>query len=381
MHRKLVEDAAYELNSDPGQTHLIDVLTAIRAGVWGFQNNRSSGASRIGDTPLARFTLELHGISHTIYTKLEGQNAFGSIKDRVAWGLLMDGAKRGAVTPNSTIVEASSGNLGIALASLGEELGLSIVIVGGSNMRPYARSIIERRGAKLLIASPASEQSDHAARIELAASHAQNIGGVFLNQYVNPANPATHEEWTAPECFKHVLPYDAVFVTASSGGTFGGFSKYIREHQPSTKLIVVKSYNSNAIRPSDDRIGRLQIPGFGSTCRVAFATDEIAADIVRLSNSEVAASYLALRNQGNINVGLSSAGVIFGAISWLAKQQSPHSILCVCPDKALHYEEEFAETVSSTNNYPDIHNYSHEMTSTIARMTPEPAVFHEEQST
>jgi cysteine synthase len=175
----------------------------------------------IGNTPLTRSSLTVNGLAHEIYLKEERLNAFGSIKDRVAWYILSrlveePGAARAAASAG--IIDASSGNYGYALASIGRAQGLKVTIISSASISRFNAEGIRRAGGELVIAEPQAGESSNHARMRVAGERAARGGQLFLDQYRNQLNPQCHARWTAPEVLESER-LDAVFVAASSGGT------------------------------------------------------------------------------------------------------------------------------------------------------------------
>ena len=296
--------------------------------------------SESGNTPLTPFALTLNGLRHELLVKEERCNAFGSVKDRVAWYILSQTiAKKG---PVEAVVDASSGNYGYALACICQQMGIAATIVSSSSISAYNAAGIRQAGARLVIAEPAPGECANAARMRVAGEIAAAEGLTFLNQYANFMNPASHENWTAPEVFAEG-PFDACFVTSSSGGTARGFTDYLQDHQDDAgHLILVEPPASGAFVPPCEEAAsaKLQVPGYGSKRRSSFAEVDPEPEMLRVDEAAVLATFTLLHERELVKVGLSSAGVLTGAVTWLAEQTEPMRVVCVCADGEERYLEE-----------------------------------------
>lgn len=294
----------------------------------------------IGNTPLTPFALTLNGVRHELLVKEERCNAFGSVKDRVAWYIL---SRTIAETgPVSAVVDASSGNYGYALACICQKLGIAATIVSSASISAYNAAGIRQAGARLVIAEPAPGECANAARMRVAGEIAAAEGLTFLNQYANFMNPASHEHWTAPEVFAEG-PFDACFVTSSSGGTARGFTDYLQDHEDEAgHLILVEPAASGAFvpPPKEAASAKLQVPGYGSKRRSSFAEVAPEPEMLRVDEAAVLATFTLLHERELVKVGLSSAGVLTGAMTWLGEQSEPKRVVCVCADGEERYLEE-----------------------------------------
>lgn len=291
----------------------------------------------IGNTPLTPFSVMLNGLLHELFLKEERCNAFGSVKDRVAWYILSQTiAEKGGV---ESVVDASSGNYGYALASICNQMNIAATIVSSPSISRYNAEGIERAGARLLIAEPAPGECANTARMRIAGEISAREGQTFLNQYESFLNPASHEHWTAPEVFA-AGPFDACFVTSSSGGTARGFSDYLATRQTGTELVLVEPAASSAfLAPACDD-GKLKVPGYGSQRRSSFAGMQPDPSMVRIDEAAVLAAFSLLEARHLTQIGLSSVGVLVGALEWLSRQTEPKRVVCVCADGDERYLSE-----------------------------------------
>ena len=291
----------------------------------------------IGNTPLTSFSIRLNGIEHTLCLKEERCNAFGSVKDRVAWYILARTMEEAG--PVSAVVDASSGNYGYALASICQKMGIGATIVSSPSISAFNAEGIRRAGGRLVIAEPALGECANSARMRVAGEIAATEGSTFLNQYANFMNPASHEHWTAPEVFAQG-PFDACFVTSSSGGTARGFTDYLQASPNGTQLVLVEPAASSAFLEADDAAGKLKVPGYGSQRRSSFAGMRPDPSMLRVDEASVLAAYCLLSARGLTQIGLSSVGVALGAITWLSQQSAPKRAVCICADGDERYADE-----------------------------------------
>jgi len=293
---------------------------------------------KIGNTPLTSLTLAANGLTHEICLKEERFNAFGSIKDRVAWYILSN-ALAGGKKP-SGVIDASSGNYGFALASIGKALDLPVTIVSSASISGFNAEGIRQAGARLILSEPRPGESSNAARMRVAGEIAEREGLLFLDQYNNALNPQCHENWTAPELLRDG-PFDACFVAASSGGTARGFMDYLSATQSRTGLVLVEPGGSKAFAAPDPSHGHtLTIPGYGSGRTSTFAQDVAPPAVIRISDEHVLAAAVHLAANGFPPIGLSSIGVLLGAVKWLETATSAMRVGCVCADGAERYSGE-----------------------------------------
>jgi cysteine synthase len=286
----------------------------------------------IGDTPRLQYELAVGELRHEIYFKLERFNSFGSLKDRVALAVIEPLLACGGRSHNLRVLDASSGNYGVALAGLGQRLGFGVTIVAPTKISDYNREAIARSGAELII-----RDRDYT---EYAQELHHHRDAVYLDQYNNPANPGVHADWTAPETLAGLPRVDAVFVAASSGGTARGFRQYLRTFAPETKLVVADSPRSAVLAPASDSGAPPKIPGLGSSRKCTFEFSH-TPEMVRVAEDVVFRARAVALGEGVLPpIGLSSFGVLCGALVWLQKQAEPRSVVLVCADGAEKYTAE-----------------------------------------
>ena len=291
----------------------------------------------IGNTPLRRFQIDIQGLGHEICVKDESANAFGSIKDRVAWYILSSEMVKNPGVRH--FVDASSGNYGYALASIGRELGLDITIVSSPSITAFNAAGIRGADARLVIAESEHGESSNAARMRVAAQIAEETGACFLNQYESGFNPACHRVWTAPETLEGNR-FDACFVSASSGGTGRGFADYLTGTDCRTQLMHVEPPGSNAFLDAESSERGPSLPGFGSGRKSTFSAELKAPEMIRIEDAHAVAAFTVLRDISILPIGLSSVAVVLGAIEWLTRQSEQRRVVCMCADGSERYADE-----------------------------------------
>ena len=284
----------------------------------------------IGETPLQAVEIQMAGLGHEILFKLEGANPFGSIKDRVAWGLVHS-YLRCPAAGDFHVLDASSGNYGAALAGLGRVLDFRVTIVAPPKIASANAASIRSAGAELIITD--GDYADHARRI------ASDRGATHLDQYNNPLNPRVHERWTAPEALRDAGSVNAVFLATSSGGTARGFMDYLNATESRAALVIVDLPRSGAVQPTRNGCPPW-IPGFGSARRISFDLSRRPFTLVSVPEEQISAAVALDAPPALPRVGLSAIGVFLGALVWLRRQTTEQRILLVCADGQEKYQDE-----------------------------------------
>jgi cysteine synthase B len=213
--------------------------------------------STIGNTPLVRLTRLPGATSNTILAKLEGNNPAGSVKDRPALSMIVEAEKRGDIKPGDTLVEATSGNTGIALAMVAAMKGYRMVLIMPDNLSHERRQSMTAYGAELILVT--KEQGMEGAR-DLAGRMRAEGRGTILDQFANPDNPLAHYRGTGPELWRDTKGRITHFVSAmGTTGTIMGVSRFLKEKNPS--IVVVGA------QPAEARRSRASASGPRRTCR------------------------------------------------------------------------------------------------------------------
>ena len=284
----------------------------------------SATLARTGNTPLTEIALVVRGRALPVQLKLEGANPCGSIKDRTAEGLIDDLERRDALTPGSVVVESTSGNLGIAVASIARRRGYRFVAVVDPKITGENLARLRTLGARIECVQSPDEAgcylSSRLARVqELRESSA---AFVWPDQYSNPAGPRAHELGTGPELLEQVRGHlDAIFVPVSTGGTLAGLARCLRRESPETRIVAVDARGSVAL---GGRPGPRLLTGVGAGRRSSFVTTDLAF-------------CRALAAGTGIRVGGSSGATLAACGHTLAAHPDIGRVVCICPDRGEAY--------------------------------------------
>ncbi|MFO7957924.1 MAG: cysteine synthase A [Candidatus Brocadiia bacterium] len=280
----------------------------------------------IGNTPL----LELSG--ERVFAKAEFLNPGGSIKDRVALAMLEGAERDGRLSPESIIVEPSSGNTGIGLALVGRLKGYRVRIVMPEGMSEERKKLIKALGAELLLTP---DEDGIAGAVERTERMAEEDPNVFIpQQFENPDNPRVHYEETARELWRQMGGEIACFVAGvGSGGTLQGVGKYLREHKPDTHIVAVEPKNVSALLGHEP--GLHQIQGIGDGFIPGVLDVSLVDEVVEVSDEDAIETTRRLGRDFGLLVGISS-----GANVWAARRLAERidgSVATVLPDRAERY--------------------------------------------
>ena len=297
----------------------------------------TSADQLIGRTPL----LELahiekeEGLSAKIYAKLEYFNPAGSVKDRIAKAMIDEAEASGALKPGPVIIEPTSGNTGIGLASVAAARGYRLIIVMPETMSVERRQIMKAYGAELVLTEGAKGMMG---AIEKADELAKEIpNGLIPGQFVNPANPKAHFETTGPEIYEDTDGKVDIFVAGvGTGGTVTGVGKYLKEKNPSVKVVAVEPADSAVL--STGVAGSHKIQGIGAGFVPDVLDTKIYDEVIPVKNEDAFATGKQIGRSEGVLVGISSGAAVWAAIE-LAKRpenQGKH-IVALLPDTGDRY--------------------------------------------
>jgi len=291
----------------------------------------------IGKTPLLELThIEAnHGLKAKIYAKLEYFNPAGSVKDRIAKAMLDDAEAAGKLKKGSVIIEPTSGNTGIGLASVAAARGYRIIIVMPETMSVERRQLMKAYGAELVLTEGAKGMKGAIAKAdELAAE----IPDSFIpGQFVNPANPKAHYETTGPEIWADTDGDVDIFVAGvGTGGTVTGVGKYLKEQKPSVKVVAVEPQSSAVL--STGVAGSHKIQGIGAGFVPDVLDTKVYDEIIPVTNEDAFATGRLIGKQEGVLVGISSGAAAWAAIE-LAKrpENAGKKIVVLLPDTGDRY--------------------------------------------
>ncbi|MEQ6885874.1 cysteine synthase CysM [Salicola sp. Rm-C-2C1-2] len=279
----------------------------------------------VGNTPLVRLQRLPGNTSNTILVKLEGNNPAGSVKDRPALSMVSEAEKRGDIQPGDTLIEATSGNTGIALAMAAAIKGYRMILIMPENASEERRASMRAYGAEII--SVSREAGMEGAR-DLAQNMAANNEGLILDQFANPDNPLSHYKGTAPEIWRDTGGAVTHFICSmGTTGTIMGCSRYFREQSPDTELIGLQPGEGAAI-PGIRRWPPEYLPGIFN----ASAVDRT----MEMGQQEAEDTMRALAAKEGIFCGVSSGGCVAGALR-LSEEVENATIVAIICDRGDRY--------------------------------------------
>ena len=291
----------------------------------------------IGGTPLmeaANLEKEL-GLEATLLLKLEYFNPAGSVKDRIAKAMIEDAEARGVLKPGATLIEPTSGNTGIGLASVAAAKGYKLIITMPETMSVERRQLMKAYGAELVLTEGAKGMKGAIAKAEELA---KEIPGSFLpGQFVNPANPAVHKATTGPEIWADTDGKVDLFVAGvGTGGTITGVGEYLKEQNPNVKVVAVEPADSPVL--SEGRSGSHKIQGIGAGFVPDVLNTKVYDEIIPVANEDAFATGRQIGRSEGVLVGISSGAAAFAAIQ-LAKrpENKGKTIVVLLPDTCDRY--------------------------------------------
>ena len=297
----------------------------------------TSADQLIGKTPLLELVhLEKElGLQAKILAKLEYFNPAGSVKDRIAKAMIDDAESKGLLKPGSVIIEPTSGNTGIGLASVAAARGYRIIIVMPETMSVERRQLMKAYGAELVLTEGAKGMKGAIAK---ADELAKEIPGSFIpGQFVNPANPAVHRATTGPEIWEDTDGQVDFFVAGvGTGGTVTGVGEYLKSQNPDVKVVAVEPATSPVL--SKGTPGSHKIQGIGAGFVPAVLNTDVYDEIITVENEDAFATGKKIGKSEGVLVGISSGAAVWAAIE-LAKrpENKGKTIVALLPDTGDRY--------------------------------------------
>lgn len=297
----------------------------------------TSADQLIGRTPLLELThLEQeYGLKAKLYAKMEYFNPAGSVKDRVAKMMLDDAEKEGKLTKDSVIIEPTSGNTGIGLASVAAARGYRIIIVMPDTMSVERRQLMKAYGAELVLSEGAKGMKGAIAK---ANELAEEIPNSFIpGQFVNPSNPKAHYETTGPEIWEDTDGKVDYFVAGvGTGGTVTGVGKYLKEKNPAVKVVAVEPATSAVL--STGVAGAHKIQGIGAGFVPEILDTTIYDEIIPVANEDAFALGKKIGTSEGVLVGISSGAAVWAALEVAKRPENEgKSIVVLLPDTGDRY--------------------------------------------
>ena len=296
-----------------------------------------NAAELIGKTPLLELTHieNALGLKARIFAKLEYFNPAGSVKDRIAKAMIEEAEASGKLTPISVIIEPTSGNTGIGLASVAAARGYKIIIVMPETMSVERRQLMKAYGAELVLTEGAKGMKGAIARAEELAKEIPN--SFIPGQFVNPANPQAHRETTGPEIYEDTDGQVDLFVAGvGTGGTITGVGEYLKSKKPDVNVVAVEPATSAVL--STGVAGAHKIQGIGAGFVPDVLNTKVYDEIITVQNEDAFATGKLIGRSEGILVGISSGAATYVAIE-LAKrpENEGKTIVVLLPDTGDRY--------------------------------------------
>ena len=290
----------------------------------------------IGGTPLLELTHieEKENLEATLLAKLEYFNPAGSVKDRIAKAMVDDAEEKGLLKPGSVIIEPTSGNTGIGLASVAAARGYRLIIAMPETMSVERRNLMKAYGAELVLTDGAKGMKGAIAKAEEIA---QKENGIILGQFVNPANPQAHYEHTGPEIYADTDGAVDIFVAGvGTGGTITGVGRYLKEKNPAVRVVAVEPATSPIL--SAGTAGPHKIQGIGAGFVPDILDTKVYDEVLPVSNEDAFATGRLIGRAEGVLVGISSGAAVHAAVE-LAKraENAGKTIVVLLPDTGDRY--------------------------------------------
>ena len=296
-----------------------------------------NAAELVGNTPLlevGNIEKEL-GLEAKVLVKLEYFNPAGSAKDRIALSMIEDAEERGVLKPGAVIIEPTSGNTGIGLASLATIKGYRVILTMPETMSVERRNILKAYGAEIVLTDGTKGMNGAIAKANELAEEYEN--SFIPGQFENPANPAIHRKTTGPEIWKDTDGQVDIFVAGvGTGGTLTGTGEYLKEQNPDIKIVAVEPATSPVL--SEGKGGPHKIQGIGAGFVPEVLNTQIYDEIMPIDNEVCFTTAKLLAKKEGVLVGISSGAALYAAIE-LAKrpENKGKTIVALLPDTADRY--------------------------------------------
>ena len=297
----------------------------------------TSADQLIGKTPLLELTHieKNNGLEAKVLAKLEYLNPAGSVKDRIAKAMLDDAEAKGLLKPDSVIIEPTSGNTGIGLASVAAARGYRIIIVMPETMSVERRQLMKAYGAELVLTEGAKGMKGAIAKADELAKELPN--SFIPGQFVNPANPAAHKATTGPEIWEDTDGKVDIFVAGvGTGGTITGVGEYLKSQNPNVKVVAVEPASSPVL--SKGTAGAHKIQGIGAGFVPDVLDTKVYDEIIPVANEDAFAAGKEVGRSEGVLVGISAGAALWAAIE-LAKrpENKGKTIVALLPDTGDRY--------------------------------------------
>ena len=292
----------------------------------------------IGNTPVlkaTRYSKEAGITGNPLLAKLEYLNPAGSVKDRIAYAMILDAEEKGLLKPGATIIEPTSGNTGIGLAAVAAARGYQAIFTLPETMSVERRKLLAAYGAKLVLTDGSKGMKGAIARADELNSEIP--GSVILGQFVNPANPAVHYKTTGPEIWEQTEGKVDIFVAGvGTGGTVSGTGKYLKEKNPNIKVVAVEPATSPVL--SKGTAGAHKIQGIGAGFVPETLDTNVYDEVIAIENEDAFAEGKRFAVSEGILVGISSGAALkAGSILASRPENKDKNIVVLLPDSGDRY--------------------------------------------
>lgn len=299
---------------------------------------RKSSLELIGGTPLleaGRYSKKAGVNKAVILAKLEYLNPAGSVKDRIALAMIEDAEKRGILKPGATIIEPTSGNTGIGLATVAAAKGYRAILTLPDTMSIERRNLLKAYGAELVLTEGSKGMKGAIAKAEELNREIE--GSVILGQFINPANPKIHKETTGPEIWKQTDGKVDIFVAGvGTGGTITGVGEYLKEQNPDIQIVAVEPAGSPVL--SKGTPGAHKIQGIGAGFVPQTLNTEIYDEVITIENEDAFKEGRAFATSEGILVGISSGAALKAAVILAGRQENAGKVIvALLPDSGDRY--------------------------------------------
>ena len=291
----------------------------------------------IGNTPLVEvknIEKEL-GLEARVLVKLEYFNPAGSVKDRIAKGMIEDAEEKGLLKEGSVIIEPTSGNTGIGLAAIAAAKGYRIILTMPETMSVERRNILKAYGAEIVLTEGAKGMKGAIAKADELAKEIPN--SFIPGQFVNPANPATHRATTGPEIWNDTDGEVDIFIAGvGTGGTLTGVGEYLKEKKPDIKIVALEPATSPVL--SEGKSGAHKIQGIGAGFVPDVLNTKVYDEIITVENDDAFATGKLLAKHEGVLVGISSGAALWAAIDYAKRPENKgKTIVALLPDNGDRY--------------------------------------------
>ena len=298
---------------------------------------KSNVSELIGNTPLLsadRFA-KSEGIDARIVAKLELFNPAGSVKDRIAKAMIEDAEKKGILKEGATIIEPTSGNTGIGLASVGVSKGYTVILTMPETMSVERRNLLKAFGAKVVLTEGAKGMKGAIEKADELSKEIDNA--VILGQFVNPSNPQAHYDSTGPEIWEGTDGKVDIFIAGvGTGGTVSGTGRYLKEKNPDIKVVAVEPETSPVL--SEGKSGPHKIQGIGAGFVPDTLDTKVYDEVIKVPNEGAFQKGAAFARSEGVLVGISSGAALYAAAELAKREENKgKTIVALLPDTGERY--------------------------------------------